>query len=137
MSLSGTPVPQPQRLALGDIELQSGETLADAQLVYVTLGVLNEARDNAVVLPTYYTGQHWNYLTLIGAGRALDPDRYFIVIPNMFGNGLSSSPSTTRTLRSRVPFPRVSLYDNVVQQARLVFEHLRIAELALVCGWSM
>jgi homoserine O-acetyltransferase len=99
--------------------------------------VLNESRDNAIVLPTYYTGQHWNYLTLIGPGRALDPERYFIVIPNMFGNGLSSSPSTARAVRAGVPFPPVSLYDNVVQQARLVFEHLRIAELALVCGWSM
>ncbi len=129
-----------QLFQCGDVRLQSGQTLADAKLAYVTLGQLNASRDNAIVLPTYYTGQHWNYLPLIGPGRALDADRYFIIIPNMFGNGLSSSPSSPSTpadTDTSTPFPRVSVLDNVVQQARLVFDHLQVRALALVCGWSM
>jgi homoserine O-acetyltransferase len=124
-------------LRLGDVTLQSGEILADAQLAYATVGRLNSARDNVIVMPTYYTGSHRNYLALIGPGKALDSSRYFIVIPNMFGNGLSSSPSTTRLDASQRSFPRVTIYDNVVQQARLVFDVLDAASLAMVCGWSM
>lgn len=126
-----------QTFELGDIRLQSGEMLPAAAIAYITVGSLNAARDNAIVMPTYYTGQHWNYESMIGRGRALDPDRYYIVIPNMFGNGLSTSPSNRRAKAINRPFPRVSLYDNVLQQGRLVFEHLRVSELALVCGWSV
>lgn len=124
-------------LRLGDVALQSGEILADAQLAYVTVGRLNAARDNVIVMPTYYTGCHRNYLALIGPGKALDSTRYFIVIPNMFGNGLSSSPSNTRLNARRLSFPRITVYDNVVQQARLVFDVLGAVSLAMVCGWSM
>jgi homoserine O-acetyltransferase/O-succinyltransferase len=126
-----------QQLRLGDVRLQSGETLSDAQLTYATIGVPNRARDNAIVLPTYYTGQHTNYLKLVGPNRALDPERYFIIIPNMFGNGLSTSPSNYPPTERGTAFPSISVFDNIAQQARLVFEHLGVRELALVCGWSM
>jgi homoserine O-acetyltransferase/O-succinyltransferase len=126
-----------ETLELGDIRLQSGEVLAKATITYATVGSLNPRRDNAIVMPTYYTGQHWNYASMIGKGKALDPDRYYIVIPNMFGNGLSSSPSTRSADASNIPFPRISLCDNVLHQARLVFDHLDVSEVAMVCGWSM
>jgi homoserine O-acetyltransferase/O-succinyltransferase len=129
--------PETQLLRLGDVRLQSGETLANAHLAYVTLGTLNAQRDNAIVLPTYYTGQHTNYLQMIGPQWALDPSRYFVIIPNMFGNGLSTSPSNDPNASLGQPYPTITVYDNVVQQARLVFEHLQVHELALVCGWSM
>lgn len=129
--------PDLQLLSLGDLRLQCGETLKDARLAYVTLGKLNKPRDNAILLPTYYTGRHASYLPIIGPQWALDPSRYFIIIPNMFGNGLSSSPSIDLRARIGQPYPRITLYDNVLQQARLVFDHLQVAELALVCGWSM
>src|SRR5215469_14453966 len=48
-------------LTLGDIRLQSGERLTAARLTFLTVGSLNAARDNAVVLPTYYTGHHSSY----------------------------------------------------------------------------
>lgn len=126
-----------ERTAPRDIVLQSGECLASAEITYLTLGRLNEARDNAIVMPTYYTGRHSSYLPMIGPGRPLDPARYFLVLINMFGNGASSSPSNRAAALQSAPFPRVSVYDNVVQQARLVFEHLNVARIALVCGWSL
>src|SRR6202142_2584249 len=79
-------------LRLGDIRLESGGVLRDAKLAYLALGRLNASRDNAIVIPTYFTGTHKSYWPLIGPNRALDPARYYIVIPNMFGNGFSSSP---------------------------------------------
>ena len=81
------------RFDLGDFELQSGHALPDAFLGYATHGTLNEARDNVIVYPTWYTGRHDGVEPYIGPGRALDPERYFIVVPDMFTNGLSTSPS--------------------------------------------
>ena len=122
---------------LGDVNLQSGETLIDARLVYRTLGTLNAARDNVIVMPSYYTGSDTDNAKMIAPGRALDPDRYFIVLPNMFGNGVSSSPSNAAAACRGADFPAVSVYDNISCQHRLLTELWDIQQVRLVCGWSM
>lgn len=122
---------------LGNIVLQCGITLPQAKLAYKTYGKLSASGDNAVVMPTAYSGRHTDNELMIGAGRALDPAQWFIIVPNMFGNGLSSSPSNTAPPFERAAFPRVSLYDNVVCQHRLVTEHLGIDRVRLVVGFSM
>jgi homoserine O-acetyltransferase len=78
---------------LGDVVLQCGITLPRAKVAYKTYGKLAATRDNAVLMPTYFGARHIDNEAMIGAGRALDPARWFIIVPNMFGNGLSSSPS--------------------------------------------
>lgn len=122
---------------LGDLELQSGVALPNARLAYETHGTLNAARDNAIVYPTAYAARHSENALFIGAGRAFDPAKYFIVVPDMFGNGLSSSPSTTPAPHDRARFPLVTVYDNVAAQHRLVTEHLGVRRVALVAGYSM
>jgi homoserine O-acetyltransferase len=122
---------------LGDVVLQCGQTLRNAKLAYKTFGKLNRDKTNAIVYPTWYSGQHYENEWLIGPGMGLDPDKYFIIIPNMFGNGLSSSPSNTPAPFNQARFPHVTLYDNVTQQYRLVTERLQIKKVALVLGWSM
>ncbi len=122
---------------LGDVVLQSGITLHGARLAYKTYGILSPSRDNVIVMPTYYSGQHLDTEAMMGAGRALDPARYFIVVPNMFGNGLSSSPSNTPSPLDRAAFPNVTIYDNVVCQHRLLTEHLGIDRVRMVVGFSM
>jgi homoserine O-acetyltransferase len=66
--------------------LQSGATLRGAKLAYKTFGSLNASKDNAIVYPTWYSGQHYENEWLIGRDMALTPDRYFIIIPHMLGN---------------------------------------------------
>ena len=122
---------------LGDVRLQMGATLRDAKLAYKTYGTLNQDRSNAIVYPTWYSGQHYDNEWLIGEGMALDPARWFIIVPNMLGNGLSSSPSNTPPPYDRARFPRVTVHDNVAVQHRLVTERFGIERLALVTGWSM
>jgi homoserine O-acetyltransferase len=122
---------------LGDVKLQEGATLRDAELAYKTYGELDADRGNAIVYPTWYSGRHWDNEWLIGEGMALDPSRYFIIVPNMLGNGLSSSPSNTPPPYDRARFPRVTFYDNVEVQHRLVTERFGIERLLLVTGWSM
>ena len=105
---------------LGDVKLQKGATLRDCKLAFKTFGTLNAAKDNVIVYPTWYSGQHYDNEWLIGEGRALDPKKYFIIIPNMLGNGLSSSPSNTPEPYNGPRFPYVTPYDNVRVQHRLV-----------------
>ena len=122
---------------LGNLGLQSGATLRGAKLAYKTYGSLNRAGDNAIVFPTFFGGQHYQNEAVIGPDHALDPGRYFIIVPNMMGNGLSSSPSNTPMPYDRARFPHVSLYDNVAGQHRLVTEMFGIERIALAVGWSM
>lgn len=121
----------------GDVVLQSGATIRSCHLAYKTFGKLNAKKDNAIVYPTWYSGQHYDNEWLVGAGMALDPASKFIVIPNMLGNGLSSSPSNTPEPYNGPRFPRVTAYDNVRLQHRLVTEVFGIEKLPLVTGWSM
>ena len=130
-------MPDHEIFELGDVVLQSGLTLRQAKLAYKTYGRLSSSRDNVIVMPTFYGGQHTDTEPMMRAGRALDPARYFIVVPNMFGNGLSSSPSNTPAPFDRAAFPNVTLYDNVVCQHRLITEHLEIERILLVVGYSM
>ena len=121
----------------GDLELQSGETLRGAKLAYKTHGQLNANKDNVVVFPTFFGGTHAQNEGMIGEGKALDPNKYFIIVPNMFGNSVSTSPSNAMPPYNRARFPAISLYDNVATQHRLVTEVFGIEKVALVTGWSM
>jgi len=122
---------------LGDIALQSKRCIRQAKLAYKTYGVLNAAKDNAIVYPTSFAGTHDDAAWLIGAGRALDPEKYFIVVPDALGNGLSSSPSNTPAPNDGNRFPHVTIHDNVAQQHRLLTEKFGIEKLRLAIGWSL
>jgi len=122
---------------LGDVVLLRGATLRNAKLAYKTYGTLNADKSNVIVYPTWYSGQHYDNEWLIGEGMALDPAKYFIIVPNMLGNGLSSSPSNTPAPYDRARFPNITLYDNVTLQHRLVTEVFGITKVKLVVGWSM
>jgi homoserine O-acetyltransferase/O-succinyltransferase len=84
------PFPTSQGIfSLGDRTLQSGAVLRDARLSWKSFGTLSARRDNVIVYPTSFSAQHPDIEWLIGPDRILDPTRWFIVIPDMFGNGLS------------------------------------------------
>ncbi len=123
---------QTGRFDLGDTTMLSGATLSGAFLSYKTHGTLAPGRDNVVLYPTSYGAQHPDLEWLIGPDGVLDPSRWFIVQPDMFGNGLSASPSNTPAYPDRV-----TAWDNVQAQRRLLRERLGIERLACVYGWSM
>jgi homoserine O-acetyltransferase len=118
--------------ACGDVALLKGDVLKDARIVYKTFGTLSPARDNVVVYPTSYSAHHTDIEWLVAPGHCLDPSKYFIVIPNMFTNGLSTSPSNYAGA-----FPAVTSFDNVTQQRRLLRELFGIERVKMVYGWSM
>ena len=117
----------------GDVTLQTGVVFPSMRLAYKTYGTLNAGKDNVIVYPTSFSAQHFDTEWLIQPGGILDPDRFFIIIPNLFGNGLSSSPSNSDV----TPFPDISYHDAVAVQRRLLVEQFGISKIALVYGWSM
>jgi homoserine O-acetyltransferase len=121
----------------GDVVLQSGLTYRGARLAYKTYGTLNAAKSNVIVYPTSFGAQHPDLEWLIAENRALDPSRYFIVIMNKFGNGLSSSPSNTPPPFDRGRYPHFTMADNVRVQQRLLQEVFGIERVCLVYGFSM
>lgn len=99
-----------------------------------TYGRLNSAKDNAILLPTFFSGQHDDYGAWIGSDLPFDPSRWFVVAVDMFGNGLSSSPTT---VSARIPTGLVSIADNVRAQRLMLQGRFGIESLAMVAGWSM
>jgi homoserine O-acetyltransferase len=121
----------------GDVVLQSGRTFPAMQIAYKTFGTLNADRSNVIVYPTSFSAQHYDTQWMVRAGGALDPSKYFVVIPNLFGNGLSSSPSNTPWPLTGDRYPGVTYHDAVRVQQRLLAEVFGIERVKLVYGWSM
>lgn len=126
-----------QRFDLGTLTLQRGLTLPAAHITYKTYGSLAADKSNVILYPTSYGAHHTDIDWLIGSDKILDPSRYFIIIPNQFGNGLSTSPSTLAEPFGNGRNPVFTHWDNVHAQERLLRETFGITRLALVYGWSM
>ena len=122
---------------LGDIELLSGETLLSAKLAYKTYGALNSDKNNVILLPTFYTGTHKRNEGFFGTNRAINPEKHFIISINLFGNGLSTSPSNADKKQRGSKFPTITLWDNIKCQHELLIKNFNIEKIALVTGWSM
>ncbi|WP_026608303.1 alpha/beta fold hydrolase [Methylocapsa acidiphila] len=123
---------------LGDFELEAGGAIRGLKLAYVTFGKLSPGKDNAILFPTWYSGTTKNLeQAYVGPGRALDPSKYFIILVNQIGNGLSSSPSTAPPPFNAARFPRARIGDDVRAQHRLIVERFGVERLALVLGASM
>jgi homoserine O-acetyltransferase/O-succinyltransferase len=123
---------------IGNLDLEEGGTIRSCKLAVATFGSLNAARDNAILIPTWYSGtSKIMEQVYIGKGRALDPGKHFIIVINQIGNGLSTSPHNTPPPGGMGNFPRVRIGDDVRAQHKLVTETFGLTSLALVVGGSM
>lgn len=121
-------------ITIGDLELEEGGVIKDCTLAVATHGTLNDAKDNVIVVPTWYSGTSKVMGDVyIGSEHALDPSRYFIIVINQIGNGLSTSPHHGLG----ASFPKVRIADDVRAQHRLLTQHFGISQIALVVGGSM
>lgn len=121
----------------GDVVLQCGITHRGTRLAYTTWGTLNADRSNVILWLTPFGAHHTDIAFMVGPGKALDPERYFIVTPNLFGNGLSSSPSHAKSPFDGSRWPHFTAADNVQVQQRFLRQVFGIERVALACGWSM
>jgi homoserine O-acetyltransferase len=120
-----------------NLTLESGAVLPEARVVYGTYGKLNAAKDNAVLLPSHYLANYHGYEWLIGADKALDPAKLFLVSTELFGNGRSSSPSNTPEPLHGPRFPVTAIRDNVEAVHQLLTQELGITHLRAIIGFSM
>lgn len=128
-------------ISVGEFALEEGGTIPDLELAVTTWGTLNEARDNAILITTWYSGTHqiWRD-AYVGTDHALNPDKYFIIAVNQIGNGLSTSPHNATGANESISmskFPKVRIGDDVRAQEQLLREHFGIDKLQLVIGGSM
>lgn len=128
-------------ISIGELELEEGGVIPDCQLAVATFGTLNSAKDNAILVSTWFSGTHQAWREVyIGEQHALNPETYFIICVNQIGSGLSTSPHNAAGANaglSMSSFPDIRIGDNVVAQERLVREHYGVDRLALVVGGSM
>jgi homoserine O-acetyltransferase len=122
---------------IANFRTESGVVLPQAHVVYGTYGKLNAAKDNVVLLPSHYMANFHGYEWLIGADKALDPSKLFLVATELFGNGNSSSPSNTPEPFHGPRFPVTTIRDNVEAVHRLLTEDLKITHLRAIVGFSM
>lgn len=123
---------------LGDLALEGGGALPDAHLAYTRVGPPPGEAAGTILVTTWFAGTHGAWMRrYIGPGRALDSDRYDIVVVNQLGNGLSTSPHTAPAPVAMSRFPVLGIGDDVAAQHRLLTRHLGVERLALVVGASM
>ncbi len=115
--------------------LQSGEAISPCRIGYRTFGKLNSAKSNAVLIPTWYGGNSEGHAYLADP-MYVDPAKFFVIIVDAIGNGVSVSPSNSNTHPAQ-RFPRFTIADMVSTQKKLVTETLGLDSLYAVAGLSM
>src|SRR5690348_13924224 len=128
--------PPHQSFAEGDLKLESGEAIKDFSISYVTHGTLNASKSNAILMVTAISGNHHRIDFMIGPGKALDPDKYFIIATDAISNGLTTSPSNSKA-QPRMSLPKFTIRDMVESQYRLLKEKFGIDHVVAVVGPSM
>ena len=131
------PEPVEHSYVIHNFRTESGVVLPEAKIVYGTYGKLDAAGDNAILLPSHYMANMHGYGWLIGKGKALDPEKEFLVTSELFGNGRSSSPSNTPEPFHGPRFPVMTMRDNVEAVHELLTKELGVRHLVAVIGFSM
>jgi homoserine O-acetyltransferase len=129
--------PDEHVFVIHNFHTESGVTLPEARIVYGTYGHVNAAHDNAILLPSHYMANLHGYEWLMGPEHALDPEKYFLITTELFGNGRSSSPSNTPEPFHGPRFPMMTIRDNVQAVHQLLTEELKVAHLRALIGFSM
>jgi homoserine O-acetyltransferase len=134
------------------LRLESGQLLAPLAIAYETYGTLNAAKSNAILVCHALTGDQYAasrhpvtgkpgwWDALIGPGKPVDTDRFFVICPNILGGCMGSTGPVSPNPKTGRPygldFPVITIGDMVDAQVRLI-DHLGIDELFSVIGGSM
>jgi homoserine O-acetyltransferase len=134
------------------LRLDAGVELSPFQIAYMTYGELDARRANAILIchalsgDQYVFGTHpatgkpgW-WETMVGPGKAIDTDRFFVICPNVLGGCMGTTGPASRNPSTSEPYalslPVVTVRDMVRAQAMLL-DHLGIDSLLCVTGGSM
>jgi homoserine O-acetyltransferase len=121
---------------LGDFELENGQQILDCRIGYRCFGELNADTSNVILYPTWFGGTSEHVANLIGPGKFMDNTGFCVIVVDAFGNGVSSSPSTSETQKDDT-FPEFNIRDMVRSQYQLLTAKLGIKHLYGIIGGSM
>jgi len=121
---------------LGNFLLENGQHIADCKIGYRTLGKLNSTRSNAVIYPTAGGTTTFMMEAYLGAGADVDTSRFYLILIDALGNGVSSSPSNSIG-QPKTLFPEFNIRDMVNAEYKVVTENLNIHHLTAVAGVSL
>ena len=135
---AGPPTPENQIASLGSFRFDSGETIDDLKVTYVTRGTLSAAHDNAILALHGCGGDHHQLDSYIGPGKALDTEKYYVVALDFLGNQVLRPDLTTGPTNSglKMRFPRITARDWANADYRVVKEYLGIDHVVAAVGLS-
>ena len=138
--------------ASAPLQLECEQLLAPFRIAYMTYGELNAARSNAILVCHALTGDQYVasehpvskkpgwWATMVGPGKPIDTDRFFVICANILGGCMGSTGPASRNPRTGkawgLEFPVITIGDMVDAQVRLI-DHLGIDQLFCVTGGSM
>jgi homoserine O-acetyltransferase/O-succinyltransferase len=125
-----------QFASIGNFPLENGQQINDCKIGFRTFGKLNANRSNAIIYPTGGGGTTLMMESFFGVGMDVDTTRFYLILIDALGNGVSSSPSNS-TSQPKTLFPQFSIKDMVSSQHKMLVENLNIHHLAAVVGGSM
>lgn len=121
---------------LGDLRLRNGGVIHDFRLGYRTLGKLNSEKSNAILWPSWLGGKSQDLLPSVGPDKWVDSTRYFVILVDAIGDGVTTSPSNSKS-QPLMKFPEFTIRDMVESEHRLVTEVFHLSHLRAVMGISM
>lgn len=125
---------------LGSCPLGSGATIRECRVGYRTFGKLNAAKDNVVIMPSWLNGRSEDLVPLFGdipgEKRLVDTSKFFGIAFDAFADGVSSSPSNSRT-QPGPDFPLVTMEDMARAQHRVLTEKMGLKHIRAAVGLSM
>jgi homoserine O-acetyltransferase/O-succinyltransferase len=127
-----------QMAELGEFQFEGGGSMKNLKMSYVTHGKLNAAKNNAILFIHGFAANHHLFDHMIGSGKALDTDKYFIICPDALGSTQTGFEHSTSATNSglKMKFPQYNGRDMNKVQHKLLTEKLGITHLLMVIGIS-
>jgi homoserine O-acetyltransferase len=120
---------------IGNLSLTSGKTINGCRVGFRTFGKLNAAKDNAVLVPTWFLGTTNDLKGSFNPGGLVDSTHYYVIAVDALGNGVSTSPSNSKSQHDAA-FPAITIRDMVESQHKML-RGMGIRHLHAVLGISM
>jgi homoserine O-acetyltransferase len=125
-----------QLASLNDFKLESGAVIQDCVIGYRTYGHLNSNKTNGILFPTWFMGTAKDIEQYQAPWKVIDTTKYFLIIVDALGDGVSSSPSNS-IKQPGAHFPVFSIRDMIESQYQLLTQTLHIKHLNTIIGLSM
>jgi homoserine O-acetyltransferase len=127
----------PQQIAqIGDFPLHRGGSIQGCFVGYRTVGRLNHDASNAVVVLPWHQGTSAQLVDQVGPGKLVDTEKYFVILFDSLGNGVSSSPSNSAS-QPGAAFPVFGIDDVVESQYKVLTQTLGLGRVHAIVGISM